>query len=152
MKPKVQVGWILFAIAMVWGECIGDLPRLIVPHRTTPVHVLMALVNVIAVLGLTLYAFRMTAGRGFWRIYAPVYAMIVAAELGYSVMALTRVIVAMMRLGRETPLLAIGAVTVGLPIMAMAVFTLIALFRLGDWTGPSRRPIGERPKQLSFPI
>jgi uncharacterized YccA/Bax inhibitor family protein len=152
MKPRWHVGWILFAIVMVWGECIGDVPRLLFPHRTTPVHFLMALVNVIAVLGLTLYAFRMTASRGFWRIYAPFYAMVVAAELGYSLMVLTRVIAAMFRLGGDSPLLAIGAVTVGLPIMALAVFTLIALFRLGDWIGPSRRPIGFRAQQLSLPI
>jgi hypothetical protein len=39
-----------------------------------------------------------------------------------------------------------------LPIAAMAVFTMIALFRLGDWIGPTRRPIGARPQQLSLPI
>ncbi|MFL6727673.1 MAG: hypothetical protein ACJ8FS_14330 [Sphingomicrobium sp.] len=152
MKPRLQIGWVLFAIVMVWGECIGDVPRLILPHHTTPAHFIMALVNVTAVLGLTFYAFRMTASRSFWRVYAPLYATIMAAELGYSLMALTRVIRAIARVGGDTPLVALGAVTVGLPIMAMAVFTLIALLRLGDWIGPTRRPIGTRPGQLSLPI
>jgi hypothetical protein len=34
----------------------------------------------------------------------------------------------------------------------MAVFTAIALFRLGDWIGPTRRPVGERQNQLSLPF
>jgi len=150
MKPSLHIGWVLFAIAMVWGEAVGDFPRLLVPHRTTPFHFLMAMVNSIAVLGIALYALRMNGSRAFWRVYAPLYGLIVAAELAYSVVALSYVLMAMWRAGPDTPLVAIGAVTVGLPIMAMAVFTLIALLRLGDWTGPTKRPLRLRGTQLAL--
>ena len=152
MKPRLHIGWVLFAIAMVWGEGVGDFPRLLFPHRTTPFHFLMSFVNSIAVLGIVLYALRMNGSRAFWRVYGPLYTLIVAAELGYSLIALSRVLVAMWRSGPDTPLMAIGAVTVGLPIMAMAVFTLIALLRLGDWIGPSKRPLRLRGTQLALPL
>jgi hypothetical protein len=152
MKPRLHIGWVLFAIAMVWGEGIGDFPRLLFPHRTTVFHFLMALVNSIAVLGIALYALRMNGSRAFWRVYAPLYTLIVAAELGYSAIALSRLLFAMWRAGPDTPLVALGAVTVGLPIIAMAVFTLIALLRLGDWIGPTKRPLGLPGAQLPLPL
>ena len=152
MKPRLHVGWVLFALAMVWGEGIGDFPRLLFPHRTTLFHFLMALTNSIAVLGIAFYALRLNGARAFWRFYAPLYALIVAAELAYSLIALSRVIELMSRAGAQTPLVAVGAVTVVLPIMAMAVFTLIALLRLGEWIGPTRRPIGARQPQLNLPF
>lgn len=152
MKPSLHIGWVLFAIAMVWGEAIGDIPRLLFPHHTTPFQFLIAMVNSIAVLGIALYALRMNGSRAFWRVFAPVYGLIVAAELAYSVVALSRVLIAMWRVGPDTPLIAIGAVTVGLPIMAMAVFTLIALLRLGDWIGPTRRAVWARQEQLTLSL
>lgn len=150
MKPRLHIGWVLFAIAMVWGEGIGDLPRLIFPHRTTPFQFLMALTNAIAVLGIVFYTLRMNGARAFWRMYAPFYALIVGCELAYSLFMLTKVLLLMANAGGQTPLVAIGAVTVALPIMAMAVFTLIALLRLGDWIGPTKRPL--RGAQLALAL
>ncbi|MEA3059834.1 MAG: hypothetical protein QOE50_1246 [Sphingomonadales bacterium] len=152
MKPRLQIAWILFAIAMVWGECIADVPRLLLPHRTTPAHFVVALANVTAVLGLTFYAFRYNHTRGFWRLFAPLYAMFLAAQVGGSFVALTRVVTGLIALGKDAPLVILGGIVVLLPIMAMAVFTVIALFRLGDWIGPTRRPVGASPQQLSLPI
>ena len=152
MKPRWQVGWILFAVAMVWGECVGDVPRLLLPHHTTPAHFVVALANVTAVLGLIFYALRYNRTRAFWRLCAPLYAMFLAAEVGGSFVSLTRVVTGLVALGKDAPLVVLGGMVVLLPIMAMAVFTLIALFRLGDWIGPTRRPIGERQLQLSLPL
>lgn len=152
MKPRWQVGWILFAVAMVWGECVGDVPRLLLPHHTTPAHFVVALANVTAVLGLIFYALRYNRTRAFWRLFAPLYAMFLAAEVGGSFVSLTRVVTGLVALGKDAPLVVLGGMVVLLPIMAMAVFTLIALFRLGDWIGPTRRPVGERQLQLSLPL
>jgi hypothetical protein len=152
MKPRWQVGWILFAIAMVWGECIGDVPRLVLPHHTTPAHFVIALANATAVLGVTFYALRYTRTRAFWRLFAPLYALFLAGEVGVSFVSLTRVVAGLLALGKDAPLVILGGMVVLLPIMAMAVFTIIALFRLGDWIGPTRRPVGVRPQQLSLPI
>ena len=152
MKPRWQVGWILFAIAMVWGECIVDVPRLLLPHHTTPAHFVVALANVTAVLGLIFYSLRYNRTRAFWRLFAPLYAMFLAGQVGGSFVALTRVVTGLMALGKDAPLVILGGIVVLLPIMAMAVFTVIALFRLGDWIGPTRRPVGVRPQQLSLPI
>jgi hypothetical protein len=152
MKSRWHIGWILFAIVMVWGEAIGDIPRLILPHRTTPAHFVIALANATAILGLSFYAFRMTGTRRFWRLYAPLYAAFIVVQLGSSLVLFSRVMMALLAVGDNAPLMLVGAVTVVLPITAMTVFTLIALFRLGDWIGPTRRPIGLRPQQLSLPI
>ena len=152
MKPRWQIGWILFAIAMVWGECMEDVPRLLLPHHTTPAHFVVALANVTAVLGLIFYAFRYHRTRAFWRLFAPLYALFLAAQVGGSFVAMTRVVTALLALGKDAPLVVLGGMVVLLPIMAMAVYTTIALFRLGDWIGPTRRPIGVRPQQLSLPI
>lgn len=152
MKAKLHIGWVLFALVMVWGECVGDVPRLLFPQRTTMVHFLMALVNAVAVLGLVLYAFRRNDTRNFWRLFAPVYAAVMAAELGYSATLLGHVLRSMARVGGDTPLVFIGAITIALPIAAMAIFTLIALLRLGDWIGPTRRPFGAVRQQLELPL
>jgi hypothetical protein len=152
MKRRLHIGWLLFAIVMVWSECIGDVPRLLLPHRTTPEHFFAAFANVTAVLGLTFYAFRCTAAAPFWRLFAPAYALFVAAEFGRWLPPFTRVVAAMFRRGGDNSLALVGAVTVTLPLLAMTVFSLIALFRLGDWIGPSRRPVGVRPAQLQLPI
>lgn len=150
MKPRWQIGWIVFALAMLVGECLGDIPRLFHPHRIS--DSLMPLANAIAILGLTFYAFRWDGSRGFWRLYAPIYAMVLAALIGTSLIPLMRVLVAMVALGKATPLVALGALTATVPIWAMVVFTLVALFRLGDWIGPTRRPVGVRQQQLSLPL
>jgi hypothetical protein len=152
MKPRWHIGWILFAIAMVWGECVGDVPHLLLPHHTTPAHFAFALANATAVLGLTFYAFRWTASRAFWRLFAPLYALFLAAQIGATLVPFTRVIAGLAALGKDAPLVILGAIVVLLPVTAMAVFTVIALFRLGDWIGPTRRPLGVRPQQLSLPI
>ena len=34
----------------------------------------------------------------------------------------------------------------------MTVYSIIALFRLGDWIGPTRSPVGARQQQLSLPF
>ena len=85
------------------------------------------------------------------RLYAPFFALIVAGQLGYSLIALSRALLLLSRADGQTLLMTIGAITVALPIMAMAVFTLIALLRLGDWIGPTRRTLG-CSKQLSLPL
>ena len=152
MKPRWQVAWILFAFAMVWGVCLADVPRLLLPHRTTPAHFVAALANITAVLGLTFYALRYNRSRGFWRLFAPLYAMFLSAQVGASFVSLTRVVTGLLVLGKDAPLVILGGMVVLLPMIAMAVFTVIALFRLGDWIGPTRRPVGVRPQQLSLPI
>src|SRR3954454_8980378 len=104
MKPGWHVGWILFAIAMVWGECLDDVPHLLLPHHTTPAHFVVALANVTAVLGLIFYAFRYDRTRAFWRLFAPLYALFLAAQVGGSFVALTRVVAGLMALGKDAPL------------------------------------------------
>lgn len=150
MKPRLHIGWMIFALAMLAGECVGDIPRLVHPHRIY--DSMVALANAVAVLGLVFYAFRCNTSRRFWRLYAPFYAMVLAALIGTSLIPLARVLLAMVALGKATPLVALGALAATVPIWAMVVFTLVALFRLGDWIGPTRRPVGARQQQLSLPL
>jgi len=152
MKPRLHIGWVLFAIAMVWAESSGDVPRLLFPHRTTPIHFLIALANVIAVTGLTLYAFRLTATRAFWRFYAPTYALIIALQFGAWAPTFIRATVHLMSLNGLSFLSRVGVITITLPLLAMTAYSIVALFRLGDWTGPTRRPVGARQQQLSLPL
>src|SRR5438046_10651287 len=133
MKQRWQVGWILFALVMVWAECVGDVQRLLHPHRTSGLQVLISLANATAVLGLLFYAFRLNSSRAFWRIYAPLYAMIVAAQLGFSLVPLSPTMVALLAMSKGATLVIAAALTAILPLFVMALFTLIALLRVGDW-------------------
>ncbi len=72
--------------------------------------------------------------------------------LGSTILPFSRVLFGLLALGKDAPLLLAGALLVVLPMAAMLVFTTVALLRLGDWTGPTRRPVGLRPAQLSLPI
>ena len=152
MKPRWHLGWVLFAIVTVWAECSGDVPRILFPHRTTPAHLFIAITNVIAVTGLALYAFRLTATRAFWRIYAPVYAIIIAAQFGIWLPPFVQATIRVMSYDGMNFLTGAGMVAVTVPILAMTAYSIIALFRLGDWIGPTRRPVGQRPQQLSLPL
>jgi|SRR3954447_13698628 hypothetical protein len=152
MKPRWQVGWILFAIVMVWAESMGDLPRLLFPHSADGTRFVIALANGTAVIGVVFYTLGITGSRPFWRVYAPLFAMVLAAQFGSGVVSLTRVVARLMVLGKDAPLVILAGVVVLLPMVAMATFTALALFRLGDWIGPTRRPVGLRLKQLSLPI
>ena len=151
MKPRLHIGWVLFALVMVWGEFVADVPRLLFHQAATP-HLLVALANATAVAGLTLYAFRWNRGLAFWRVYAPLYALLLTWQLGGGLVYFTRALIGILRLGQDVPLLFAGAFAVTFPLIAMAVFTAIALFRLGDWTGPTRQPVGARQQQLSLPF
>ena len=154
MKPRRHIGWLIFAIAMVWGETLVDVPRLVLPFRSSPAHLVTAAFNLTAIIGLTAYAFGFAFLRrpNFWRIFTPCYGAFMALLIGHSIPAFLRVVTLMAVYGGNTPLVAIGALTVLIPIAAMLVFTFIALLRLGDWIGPTRRALGETPAQLSLPI
>jgi hypothetical protein len=152
MKPRLHIGWVLFALVMVWAECLGDVPRLLSPHRVSPGHYAIALMNLLAVVGLAFYALRVRASRAFWRVFAPVYAIMVAAQFGSWLPPFTVAVARIMRAAANTPFVAAGVVAATLPLLAMSLFTMIACFRLGDWIGPTRRPVGVRGKQLSLPI
>jgi hypothetical protein len=152
MKRRWHLGWVLFAITMVWSECLGDVPKILFPNRTTPAHLFIAITNVTAVTGLALYAFQLTGTRAFWRVYAPIYAIIIAAQFGVWMPLFILATAQLMNLQGLSFLSRIGVVAVTLPLLAMTMYCLIALFRLGDWIGPTRRPVGQRPQQLSLPI
>ena len=152
MKPRLQIGWVLFALVMVWMECMGDVPKLLLPHRTTPVHFLIALANLVAVAGIALYALRRTETREFWRLYAPTYAFIIALQLGIWMPQFIRATSRVMSADGMNFIIGAGMVAVTLPILATTAYSIIALFRLGDWIGPTRRPVGARQKQLSLPL
>lgn len=113
---------------------------------------LLAFGNLIAVLGLTFYVFRLNSSRGFWRLYAPVYAMVIAWQVGALVIRFTQLATILFARGQD-PVVVLGpAFLVAVPITAMAAYTLAALFRLGDWIGPTRRPVGVRTQQLSLAL
>jgi hypothetical protein len=152
MKSRWNIGWVLFAAVMVWGECLGDVPSLLLPRHSTPEHFVVALANITAALGLVFYAFGYAGSRAFWRLFAPLYALFLAGEVGGSFVGMTQVVTSLLAVGKNGPLVILGGMVVLLPIIAMAVFTMIALFRLGDWIGPTRRPVGVQPRQLSLPI
>ena len=152
MKPRLHIGWILFALVMVWAESWGDVPKLLFPHRTTPTHFFIAATNVTAVIGLALYAFNLKATCGFWRLYAPIYAIIIVAQFGLWLPPFTIATARMMSVGGGNAWAVAGILAVTLPLMAMSLYSIIALFRLGDWIGPTRRPVGARQQQLSLPL
>ena len=152
MKPRLHMGWVLFALVMVWLECMGDVPKLLFPHRTSPAHFLIALTNFVAVTGLALYALGRTETRSFWRLYAPTYAFIIAFQFGIWMPTFVRATSEVVRADGMNFIIAAGMVTVTLPILATTVYSIVALFRLGDWIGPTRRPVGERQQQLRLPF
>ena len=154
MKPRRHIGWMIFAIAMVWGETLVDVPRLVLPFRSSPGHIVTAAFNLTAVVGLTAYAFDVGVlhRTAFWRLFTPIYGAFMALLIGYSVPSLVKVVALMLVYGGNTPLVAIGALAALIPIAAMLAFTFIALLRLGDWIGPTRRALGQTPAQLNLPI
>jgi hypothetical protein len=127
-------------------------PRLALPGMTTPARWAMTLLNTIATLGVVLYVLRRTGTAPFWRLFAPIYAAVFAAQLGGILPQFFRATLALADLGPQAPLALVGAMVVVVPVLAIAVFTMIALFRLGDWIGPTRRPLGLRERQLSLPL
>ena len=152
MKSRWHVGWVLFAVGMVWAECWGDVPKLLFPHRTTPEHLFNATTNVIAVTGLALYAFGLRGSRAFWRLYAPGYAIVIAAQFGLCAPAFAIATAQIMSSAGMDFISQVGLLAITLPMLAMTVFSIIALFRLGDWIGPTRRPVGEQSLQLHLPL
>jgi hypothetical protein len=152
MKRRLHIGWVLFAIVMVWAECMGDVPKLLFPHRTTPIRLFMAITNLIAVIGLAFYAFQIRQTKAFWRLYAPAYAIVIAAQFGLWMPSFVLATIRIMSSNGTNFLTGAGMVAVTLPILAMTTYSIIALFRLGDWIGPTRGPAGMRQPQLNLPF
>ena len=152
MKPRLHIGCVLFAIVMAWAECLGDVPRLLSPHRVTPTDYGIALMNMLAMVGLAFYAFRLNSSRSFWRLFAPAYAIMLAAQLGSWLPSFTIATARMVGVSDHSTWAAAGIVAVSMPLLAMTLYTAIACFRLGDWIGPTRRPVAARQRQLSLPL
>ena len=108
--------------------------------------------NMLAMVGLVFYAVGISASRSFWRLFAPLYAMMLAAQLGSWLPPFTIATSRMVGVSENSTWAAAGIVAVSMPLLAMSLYTTIACFRLGDWIGPTRRPIGERQSQLSLPF
>src|SRR5215213_6327801 len=131
MKPRLHIGWTLFAVVMAWAVCFGDIPRIMLPHRTAPLHYLSALLNLTAVLGLALYALRRTGTSNFWRVFAPIYALVLVGQIANAFIMISRLVIAKGAFGENGAWVIAAGVFVLLPMLAMTTFTTIALFRLG---------------------
>jgi|GEM_PF-2747561 len=141
------LGWKLFAGLMVFGEAIGDVPKLF--HPASALTSVLVALNLVAVSGVVAYAFRQRLGPvGFWRAFAPFFCLVSAGEIG----RVLPIIVRLIALTQGSMVMVLGMLFVIVPVLAMAFFTCLALLRQAELLGPSRRPLGRKPDQLSLPL
>jgi len=141
--------WLLFAGVSLLAGCINDLPKLIHGLMLNPGWgLIFPLVNVVSVLGLCQYSVRWRSTRTtrFWRGFAPfmllVYTVMIAR--GFSATA------HLLGLLADAPLGLLGIFVMLAIVLGTVVMTALAVLRLGDYLGPTRRPLGQKPAQLSL--
>ena len=148
-KSPAAIAWLLFAAFNIWSACIGDFPRLVVGLMLRPRwELIIPFLNIIIVIGIAQYAVGLRSARStvFWRGFAPIMLVEMAYLLGSFGPAFAKILSVI----GSSKLALLGVVIgVGLPIM-MVVYGAIAVLRLGDYLGPTRRPLGQKPAQLSL--
>lgn len=150
MRTNRKIGWKIFACLMAVLVIVGDFPKLANPTAHHPLQIALLPVYAIVLLGLWQYSFGWPRrpSSGFWRVFAPFFALVTAASVGFAIPPI--IVVASLLSGSVMGVLGM-LIGLGLPA-AIVTYTIIALLRLGDWIGPTRRPVGERPPQLSLPL
>jgi hypothetical protein len=148
-KAGPGLGWKLFAGWMVLMVLIGDVPKLLHPEKLAATWFLLLALHLAALAGLVAYAFgqRLFSAR-FWRLFGPLFCLVTAGQFG----AVAPVLAALLYLTQGSLAGAAGLLLAVVPVIAMAVFTCIALLRQAELLGPDRRPFGARPAQLSLPL
>jgi hypothetical protein len=141
------LGWKLFAGLMVVMVAVGDVPKLL--HPTGATALLVVGLNVAAMTGLAGYAFGKRVGpTRFWRLFGPFFCLVTAAQLGAALPILVR----LFAFAQGSPAMVLGLLIAVVPVVAMAIFTNLALLRQGELLGPGRRPLGRGPDQLPLPL
>jgi len=141
--------WLLFAGASVLIACFTTLPKLVAGLMLDPKwSLVLTLLDLLSVAGLWQYAVRWRSPRTtrFWRVLAPIIAIAFTAMIARGYPALAKVLALL----DDAPLQMLGVFAgLGLVLVPTA-FTVLAVLRLGDYLGPTRRPLGEKPAQLSL--
>jgi hypothetical protein len=146
-ERKPGWGWKLFAGLMAVMVAIGDLPKLLHPIGATAL--LVVGLNVAAMTGLAAYAFGRRVGpTAFWRGFGPFFCLVTVAQLGAALPILVRLLV----FAQGSPGIVLGLLIAVVPVLAMALFTCLALLRQGELLGPGRRPLGRSPDRLPLPL
>lgn len=143
--------WLLFAGISFIIACLHDIPQLIAGLIIAPDwKFIIRAINVLSVAGLCQYAVRWRSPRTtcFWRIFAPAmlltYTVMIAHFLPPTVAAL--------RASIDAPLAILAVLLTLAIVVANTVLIAIAVLRLGDYLGPTRRPLGQKPAQLSLSL
>jgi hypothetical protein len=141
--------WLLFAGVNVVAACFNEIPRLIAGLILNPDWSLVSpLVGVVSVAGLCQYAVRWRSARttAFWRGFAPVMLVTWTILLARTFPATANVFALL----GDAPVQMVGVLLVLGAVFVPTAFIAIAVLRLGDYLGPTRRPLGHRPAQLSL--
>ena len=143
--------WLLFAGVNVVAACFNEVPTLIAGLMLDPDWGLVVpLVSIVSVAGLCQYAVRWRSPRTatFWRGFAPVMLVTWTFLLSRTYPATAKVLA----LSSDAPLRMIGVILVLGVVIVPTAFIAIAVLRLGDYLGPTRRPLGRKPAQLSLKL
>jgi hypothetical protein len=143
--------WLLFAGISVLVACVNDLPKLIAGLLLGPGWGLVfPLVNVLSIAGLAQYAVRWRSPRAtrFWRCFGPIMLLTYTLMISRGLSAMVR----LFGLLADAPLGMLGALLAFGILVANTVMIAIAVLRLGDHLGPTRRPLGQKPAQLSLSL
>jgi hypothetical protein len=141
--------WLLFAAINVIVACTNDLPKLVAGLLLAP-HwgLLFPVLGVLGVIGLCQYAVGWRSPRivRFWRLAAPVVVIAFTIMIARGFPATARLLVLL----QDAPLQMIGLFFALALVIGPAAMIALALLRLGDYLGPTRRPLGQKPAQLSL--
>ncbi|MDQ3143379.1 MAG: hypothetical protein M3Q57_00680 [Pseudomonadota bacterium] len=141
--------WLVFAVINVLAACFNELPKLITGLMLNPDWgLVIPLVSLVSVAGLCQYAVRWRSPRTttFWRGFAPVMLITWTILLARTYPAAAKVLA----LSGDAPLRILGVLLVFGVVFVPTAFMAIAVLRLGDYLGPTRRPLGQKPAQLSL--
>ncbi|MCY7339471.1 MAG: hypothetical protein LH465_05900 [Sphingomonas bacterium] len=143
--------WLLFAGVSVIIGCIHDLPKLAAGLILDPGWGLVVpLVNVLSLVGLCQFAVRWRSPRTtrFWRGFAPVLLITWTVMFARTYPAAANVFALL----EDAPIRLLGVLLALGLVIVPTVFTAVAMLRLGDYLGPTRRPLGQKPAQLSLSL
>ena len=143
--------WLLFAGVSLLSECVNGLPKLIFGLMMDPNwNLVFPLVNLVSVAGVCQYAVRWRSPRTmrFWRSFAPIMLLTYTFMIARGLPATAR----LLSLLGDAPLGLLGVLLIFGVVLASTIAISIAVLRLGDYLGPTRRPLGQRPAQLSLSL
>jgi hypothetical protein len=141
--------WLLFAAISVLAACAHDIPNLLAGMLMAPSwKLIFPVVNVVSLAGLCQYAIGWRSERTtlLWRSFAPAMMLVFTVATAFILVPAANVLT----FALDAPLSAVAVVLILAFTLANMSFIAIAVLRLGDYIGPTRRPLGQKPAQLSL--